>query len=164
MKPRPITTARARDLSCRAIAAAHAAPRWCRKELAHIRCEHTTGVRLGENQYRGRKETETENDAHLCRRALGPDTLIHTDAYGPGWAHGDLGAIKVCAETVLRVAKAILRTSLRPKPLHPTTPPRLPLVVGGRARVAAAAEDAVEQRLFNSGSPARRETSSDGLV
>ncbi|WP_203909544.1 ArdC family protein [Rhizocola hellebori] len=77
-------------------------------ELAHIRCEHTTGVRLGENLHRGRKETEAESIAHLVCRALGLDSRAYTDAYVLGWANGDMDLVKECAQTVLRVAKAIL--------------------------------------------------------
>jgi len=83
--------------------------RWCGKELAHIRCDHTTGARLGESLHRGRKETEAESVAHLCCRALGLDTQVYSDAYVLGWADGDMDLVKDCAETVLRVAKAILK-------------------------------------------------------
>jgi len=78
-------------------------------ELAHIRCNHTTGVRLGESLHRGRKETEAESVAHLCCRALGLDTQVYSDAYVLGWADGDMDLVKDCAESVLRVAKAILK-------------------------------------------------------
>jgi hypothetical protein len=81
---------------------------WCRKELAHIRCEHTDGVRLGENLHRGRKETEAESIAHLVCRALGLDTQVYSDAYVLGWANGDMDLVKDCAQTILRAAKAIL--------------------------------------------------------
>jgi len=53
-----------------------------RKELAHIRCDHTTGVRLGENPHRGRKETEAKSVAHPCCRALRLDTQVYTDFSG----------------------------------------------------------------------------------
>jgi hypothetical protein len=46
-------------------------------ELAHIRCDHTTDVRLGENLHRGRKETEAESVAHLVCRALGLDSQVY---------------------------------------------------------------------------------------
>lgn len=78
-------------------------------ELAHIRCDHTTGARVGEDLHRGRKETEAESVAHLCCRALGLDTEVYSDAYVLGWADGDMDLVKDCAETVLRVAKAILK-------------------------------------------------------
>lgn len=84
-------------------------------ELAHIRCDHTTDVRLGENLHRGRKETEAESVAHLVCRALGLDSQVFTDAYVLGWAEGDMGLIKECAQTVLRVSKAIL-ADLTPAP------------------------------------------------
>jgi hypothetical protein len=58
--------------------------------LAHIRCEHTTGARAGEDLHRGRKETEAESVAHLCCRALGLDTEVYSDAYVLGWADGDM--------------------------------------------------------------------------
>ena len=77
-------------------------------ELAHIRCDHTNGVRLGEDLHHGRKETEAESVAHLCCQALGLDTQIYSDAYVLGWADGDMDVVKECAQTVLRVAKAIL--------------------------------------------------------
>lgn len=77
-------------------------------ELAHIRCGHTTGVPEGEDLHRGRKETEAESVAHVCCRALGLDTQVYSDAYVLGWANGDMDLIRECAETVLRVAKAIL--------------------------------------------------------
>jgi hypothetical protein len=77
-------------------------------ELAHIRCDHTSGVRRGETLHRGRKETEAESVAHLCCQALGLDTQIYSDAYVLGWADGDMDLVKECAQTVLRVAKAIL--------------------------------------------------------
>lgn len=78
-------------------------------ELAHIRCDHTSGVREGEDLHRGRQETEAESVAHLCCRVLGLDTDIYSDAYVLGWANGDMDLVKACAETVLRVAKAILK-------------------------------------------------------
>lgn len=89
-------------------------------ELAHIRCDHTTGVRLGENMHRGRKETEAESVAHLCCRALGLDTQLYSDAYVLGWADGDMDLVKDCAQTILRVAKAIL-ADLTPATANPST-------------------------------------------
>lgn len=77
-------------------------------ELAHIRCEHADGTRLGEDLHRGRKETEAESVAHIVCKALGLDTQAYSDAYVLGWANGDLDLVKACAETVLKVAKAIL--------------------------------------------------------
>jgi len=77
-------------------------------ELAHIRCEHADGTRLGEDLHRGRKETEAESVAHIVCQALGLDTQAYSDAYVLGWADGDLELVKACATTVLRVAKAIL--------------------------------------------------------
>jgi hypothetical protein len=77
-------------------------------ELAHLRCDHTNGARLGENLHRGRKETEAESVAHLCCQALGLDTQTFSDAYVFGWANGDMDLIQECAQTVLRVAKTIL--------------------------------------------------------
>lgn len=77
-------------------------------ELAHIRCEHADGTRLGEDLHRGRKETEAESVAHIVCKALGLDTQAYSDAYVLGWANGDLGLVKACADTVLKVAKAIL--------------------------------------------------------
>jgi hypothetical protein len=38
-----------------------------------------------------------------------------TDAYVLGWAEGDMGLIKECAQTILRVSKAIL-ADLTPTP------------------------------------------------
>lgn len=84
-------------------------------ELGHIRCEHASDTRTGEDLHRGRKETEAESVAHLCCRALGLDTQVYSDAYVLGWANGDMDLIKDCAETVLRVAKAILK-DLTPEP------------------------------------------------
>lgn len=108
MKSRLATTAdlRHRSSSNRTGFDDHA--RWCRKELAHIRCEHTSGVRLGEDLHRGRTETEAESVAHVCCRALGLDTQVYSDAYLLGWAKGDMELVKECAETILKVAKAIL--------------------------------------------------------
>ncbi len=101
-------------------------------ELAHIRCEHTTGVRLGESLHRGRKETEAESVAHLCCRALGLDTQVYSDAYVLGWANGDMDLVKDCAETVLRVAKAILK-DLAPAPsIEPADATPIP-TAGGRS-------------------------------
>ncbi|MEV7230895.1 ArdC-like ssDNA-binding domain-containing protein [Polymorphospora sp. NPDC051019] len=77
-------------------------------ELAHIRCGHPTGARIGENLHRGRKETEAESVAHLVCTALGLDTRVYSDAYVLGWADGDLGLIRECAEAVLRVSRKIL--------------------------------------------------------
>jgi hypothetical protein len=115
-------------------------------ELAHIRCEHTSGVRMGENLHRGRKETEAESVAHLCCRVLGLDTQVYSDAYVLGWANGDMDLIKDCAETVLRIAKAILK-DLTPAEAtasdDATTPPTGPRRSGtrggggGRRRAAA---------------------------
>ncbi len=82
-------------------------------ELAHIRCDHLTGARVGENLHRGRRETEAESVAHIVCKALGLDTAAHSDAYVMGWANGDMDLVKQCAQTVLRVAKQIL-TDLTP--------------------------------------------------
>lgn len=77
-------------------------------ELAHIRCEHLTGARVGEDLHRGRRETEAESVAHIVCAALGLDTAAYSDAYVMGWADGDLDLVKQCAQTVLQVAKQIL--------------------------------------------------------
>jgi hypothetical protein len=53
---------------------------WRGKELAHIRCEHLTGVRVGEDLHRGRRETEAESVAHIVCAALGLDTAAYSDA------------------------------------------------------------------------------------
>jgi hypothetical protein len=90
-------------------------------ELAHIRCDHTSGVREGEDLHRGRKETEAESVAHLCCRALGLDTQGYSDAYVLGWAEGDMDLIKECAETILTVAKAILKDLTPADPADPDT-------------------------------------------
>ncbi|MEU7874269.1 ArdC family protein [Dactylosporangium sp. NPDC049140] len=82
-------------------------------ELAHIRCEHCTGTRVGEDLHRGRRETEAESVAYIVCKALGLDTAAYSDAYVLGWADGDMDLVKQCAETVLRVAKQIL-TELTP--------------------------------------------------
>jgi hypothetical protein len=82
-------------------------------ELAHIRCEHLTGARIGEDLHRGRRETEAESVAHIVCKALGLDTAVYSDAYVMGWADGDMDLVKQCAETVLRVAKQTL-TDLTP--------------------------------------------------
>jgi len=82
-------------------------------ELAHIRCGHLTGARIGEDLHRGRRETEAESVAHIVCNALGMDTAAYSDAYVMGWADGDMDLVKQCAETVLRVAKQIL-TDLTP--------------------------------------------------
>ena len=87
-------------------------------ELAHIRCEHLTGARVGENLHRGRRETEAESVAHIVCKALGLDTAAYSDAYVMGWADGDMDLVKQCAETVLRVAKQIL-TDLTPTTTQP---------------------------------------------
>jgi hypothetical protein len=84
-------------------------------ELAHIRCGHLTGARVGENLHRGRRETEAESVAHIVCKALGLDTAAYSDAYVMGWADGDIELVKQCAQTVLRVAKHIL-TDLTPNP------------------------------------------------
>lgn len=77
-------------------------------ELAHIRCQHASGTRLGENLHRGRKETEAESVAHIVCQALGLDTQAYSDAYVLGWADGDLDLVKACATTVLNIARTIL--------------------------------------------------------
>jgi len=82
-------------------------------ELAHIRCQHLTGARVGENLHRGRRETEAESVAYIVCKALGLDTAAYSDAYVMGWSDGDIDLVKQCAQTVLRVAKQIL-TDLTP--------------------------------------------------
>jgi len=77
-------------------------------ELGHIRAEHATGTRLGEDLHRGRKETEAESIAHIVCKALGLDSQAYSDAYVLGWANGDMTLVKACAETILRVSKRIL--------------------------------------------------------
>jgi hypothetical protein len=86
---------------------------WCGKELAHIRCDHLTGARVGEDLHRGRAETEAESVAHIVCNALGLDSAPYSDAYVMGWADGDMDLVQQCAETVLRAAKQIL-TDLTP--------------------------------------------------
>jgi hypothetical protein len=97
-------------------------------ELAHIRCDHTSGVRLGESLHRGRKETEAESVAHLCCRVLGLDTQVYSDAYVLGWANGDMDLVKDCAETVLRVAKAILKDLTPTETIAPEDAMKAPAV------------------------------------
>jgi hypothetical protein len=109
MTARKITTTQALGQTRPNTTAAYERARWCRKELAHIRCDHTTGAREGEDLHRGRKETEAESVAHLCCRALGLDTQVYSDAYVLGWANGDIDLVEERAETVLKVAKAILK-------------------------------------------------------
>jgi len=84
-------------------------------ELAHIRCDHLTDARIGENLHRGRRETEAESVAHIVCKALDLDSAAYSDAYVMGWADGDMDLVKQCAQTVLRVAKQIL-TDLAPGP------------------------------------------------
>jgi hypothetical protein len=108
MTTRQLTTAQARRQIRPNTTAAHDHARWCRKELAHIRCGHVDGSRPGEDLHRGRRETEAESVAHIVCAALGLDTAAFSDASVPGWADGDLDLVKQCANTVLRVAKAIL--------------------------------------------------------
>ena len=91
-------------------------------ELAHIRCDHLAGARIGENLHRGRRETEAESVAHIVCNALGLDTAAYSDAYVMGWADGDMDLVKQCAQTVLRVAKQIL-TDLTPAPTDPDPNP-----------------------------------------
>jgi N-terminal domain of anti-restriction factor ArdC len=86
-------------------------------ELAHIRCDHLTGARAGEDLHRGRRETEAESVAHIVCKALGLDTQAYSDAYVMGWADGDMDLVKQCAQTVLRVAKQIL-ADLTPGAAH----------------------------------------------
>ncbi|GIH16122.1 ArdC family protein [Rugosimonospora africana] len=105
-------------------------------ELAHIRCEHLTSARVGENLHRGRRETEAESVAHIVCAALGVDTASYSDAYVLGWANGDLDLVKACAATVLRVAKTILIDLATGDPdpddveEDPTTMPGIPSVDG----------------------------------
>ncbi|GAA0475465.1 hypothetical protein Aca07nite_84330 [Actinoplanes capillaceus] len=82
-------------------------------ELAHILCGHLDDTPAGANLHRGRRETEAESVAHIVCAVLGLDTAAYSDAYVLGWADGDMTLVKQCAETVLRVAKAIL-TQLSP--------------------------------------------------
>jgi hypothetical protein len=89
-------------------------------ELAHIRCDHLTGARVGEDLHRGRRETEAESVAHIVCKALGLDTASYSDAYVLGWAAGDMDLVKQCAQTVLRVAKQIL-ADLTPGSADPDT-------------------------------------------
>jgi hypothetical protein len=77
-------------------------------ELAHIRCDHLSGARPGEDLHRGRKETEAESVAHIVCLALGLDSRRYSDAYVLAWANGDLGLIKAAMETVTHVARSIL--------------------------------------------------------
>ncbi|GIJ34998.1 ArdC family protein [Micromonospora sediminimaris] len=78
-------------------------------ELAHIRCGHLDDLDRQDLLHRGRRETEAESVAHLVCRLLGLDTQAYSDAYVLGWADGNLALIRDCAQTVLRVAKTILR-------------------------------------------------------
>lgn len=59
--------------------------------------------------HRGRGETEAESVAHIVCAPLGLDTAAYSDANVLDWAAGDIGLVKQTADTVLRVAKAILR-------------------------------------------------------
>ncbi|WP_204007454.1 ArdC family protein, partial [Virgisporangium aurantiacum] len=91
-------------------------------ELAHIRCDHRTGARVGEDLHRGRAETEAESVAHIVCKALGLDSAPYSDAYVMGWADGDMDLVAQCAQTVLRVAKQIL-TDLTPERADADTDP-----------------------------------------
>lgn len=62
---------------------------------------------------------------------LGLDTQIYSDAYVLGWAHGDMALVKDCAETVLRVAKAILKDLT---PAEATRPDDATTLAAGRGR------------------------------
>jgi hypothetical protein len=108
MTSRQIMLARVQRQSRSNLAAA-AQPCWCREELAHVRCEHTSDVRLGENLHRGRKETEAESVAHLCCRAVGLDTQVYSDAYVLGWANGDMDLVKQCAQSAQSVLRDLKR-------------------------------------------------------
>ena len=77
-------------------------------ELGHIRCGHLGDDQDGVIRHRGRCETEAESVAHVVCAALGLDTAAYSDAYVLDWASGDIGLVKQTADTVLRVAKAIL--------------------------------------------------------
>jgi hypothetical protein len=77
-------------------------------ELAHIRCDHEPGLRVGEDLHRGQRETEAESVAHIVCLVLGLDTQAYTDAYVLGWADGNLDLIKESMQTVQKVAKQIL--------------------------------------------------------
>ncbi len=78
-------------------------------ELAHIRCGHLgDDVQDGAIAHRGQCETEAESVAHIVCAALGLDTAAYSDAYVLDWADGDITLVKQTADTVLRVAKAIL--------------------------------------------------------
>jgi hypothetical protein len=93
-------------------------------ELAHLRCEHLTGARVGENLHRGRRETEAESVTHIVAKALGLDTAAYSDAYVMGWADGDMNLVKQCAQTVLRTARQLLADLTPGTPdLDPSTEP-----------------------------------------
>jgi hypothetical protein len=106
MTAQHITTVQARHLGRPNTASAHGRSRWGRKELDHIGCEHTSGVRPGANLHNGRNETGAQSAAHRCCRALGLDTQIYRDAYLLGWANGVRDLVKQCAQSILRVAQA----------------------------------------------------------
>jgi hypothetical protein len=59
--------------------------------------------------HRGPGETEAESVAHIVCAPLGLDTAAYSHANVLDWAAGDIGLVKQTADTVLRVAKAILR-------------------------------------------------------
>jgi hypothetical protein len=70
-------------------------------ELAHIRCEHMDGTRIGEDLHKGRRETEAESVAHIVCLALGLDSSPYTDAYVLTWAGGNIDMIKEAMSTVI---------------------------------------------------------------
>jgi hypothetical protein len=137
MTTRQITIAQAQRQIPPATTAAHERDRWCRKALAHIRWEHASDVRMGENLHRGRKEIGAESVAHLCCRAPGLDTQAYSDAYVLGWADGDMDLVKQCADTVLRVAEAIVKDLSPAEPGAPADATETTLTAVIRTRLAA---------------------------
>ena len=88
-------------------------------ELAHLRCGHPEAA----DRHRGRRETEAESITHIVLKALGLDTAGYSDAYVLGWAGGNLTVVKDCADTVLRVARQILRELTPAHATNPADPP-----------------------------------------
>jgi antirestriction protein ArdC len=70
----------------------------------HIRCDHEHRADIS----RGQRETEADSVAYVVLAALGLDISSSTVEYLADWSRGDTDVLRAAAETVHRVAAAVL--------------------------------------------------------
>ena len=83
----------------------------------HIRCDHEHRRDIS----RGQRETEADSVAYVVLAALGLDISSSTVEYVADWSRGDTDLLRAAAETVHRVAAAVLADPCARRPCGSAT-------------------------------------------